>query len=74
MVKFYGCKKCGYQFVGQVDLPRTFKCGAIAEYVHAEDSSVGNDGIFQAVGIKPLGCGGEIKELTQEEAMKNVRK
>jgi hypothetical protein len=49
-----------------------FKCGAVADYVVADNPDVGNDGIIKSAGIKPLGCGGKIVEVTQEEAMDYV--
>lgn len=68
MVKFFRCESCGFQFVsGGKDRPN-MKCGAVVNYVFAEDADVGNEGPFKSEGMKPLGCGGKIVEISQEEA------
>lgn len=45
------------------------KCGAVVEYVVADDPDAGQDGKIHSLGIKPLGCGGKIIEISEEEAM-----
>ncbi len=44
-------------------------CGAVVAYVPAENPDAGNGGMIKSLGIKPLGCGGKMKEVSQEEAI-----
>jgi len=69
MVKFFKCEKCSFQFVGRGKEKPNMQCGAIIDYIIADDSDVGNRGPIRSEGIKPLGCGGRILEISQEEAM-----
>ena len=65
MTKFFRCGKCGYQFVAGSGMSRNnFTCGAVVEYVEADDPEVGGDKFLPSAGIKPLGCGGKIEEVT----------
>jgi hypothetical protein len=69
MLKFFKCAKCGSQFFcSEKKARQDMKCGAVVRYIAADDPDVGNDGIIKSLGIKPLGCGGKMKEITQEEA------
>lgn len=73
MVKFFRCERCGHQFVSaDVTCRDEFKCGAIVEFVEADDPDVNDDNIIRSAGIKPVGCGGKITEVSQEEAMSYV--
>ena len=69
MVKFFKCEKCNYRFVSSGRDKPNMQCGAIIDWLVADNPDVGNDGFFQSEGLKPLGCGGKIAEITQEEAM-----
>lgn len=74
MAKFFRCtnEDCGYQFVAPDHMVRAnFKCGAVAEYVAADNPEASDGSIIPCLGIKPLGCGGEIKEISQKEAMEH---
>ncbi len=74
-MKVYRCEKCSYQFcAGDSKSRDEFKCGAIVDYIAADDPTVGGDGIIQSAGMKPLGCGGKIVEITLEEAMADVQR
>ena len=69
-MKFFRCEKCTVQFVTSEEVVvEQMICGAVTNYIFADDPDVGNDGIIKSIGIKPLGCGGKIKEITLEEAM-----
>lgn len=72
MIKFFRCEKCNFQFFAKESrvTSDTFRCGAVVEYLMADDSNVGEDGPISSHGIKPLGCGGRVNEITKEEAMK----
>lgn len=72
MKKFFRCTKCGHQFIASSRMARNFRCGAVIDYVPADDPNVGNNGILDSIGIKPLGCGGKITEVSAEEAMNYV--
>ncbi len=70
MLKFFKCEKCEWlTYCRAYQVRLEMKCGAVAEYVAADDPSVGQDGKIQSLGIKPLGCGGKMIEISQEEAM-----
>lgn len=70
MLKFFRCTKCEWQFFCTASQARPeMKCGAVVQYLAADDPDVGNDGIIKSLGLKPIGCGGKMKEVTQEEAM-----
>jgi len=74
MLKFFKCKKCGWQTYCPAARARPeMTCGAVVRYIAADDPTVGQDGPIQSLGIKPLGCGGKIMEITQEEAMSYER-
>tara|TARA_Y100001963_G_C6737550_1_gene427150 strand:- start:231 stop:389 length:159 start_codon:yes stop_codon:yes gene_type:complete len=45
------------------------QCGAVVEYIPSEDSGSDNEDMIRSIGLKPLGCGGKMIEITQEEAM-----
>jgi hypothetical protein len=44
------------------------KCGAVVQYIVADDPSVGQKGPIQSLGMKPIGCGGKMVEISEEEA------
>ena len=70
MIKFFKCKKCDWlTYCSSKQVRPHMKCGAVIAYIPADDPAVGQDGVFQSLGMKPLGCGGEMMEITQEEAM-----
>lgn len=71
MVKFFRCEKCNFQFVASETraLDNEFKCGAVIDYITAEDPEVGQHEIVRSLGLKPIGCGGVVHEITQEEAL-----
>lgn len=74
MVKYYRCKSCGYQFVmGTKSTNKPLTCGAVVSVVFADNPEASNDCI-DSMGIKPLGCGGEIEEISFERAMSYVRR
>lgn len=69
MVRFFRCEKCGYQFIASDALTRDrFKCGAVVQYLPAENEGK-QEGPIGCLGLKPIGCGGIVKEINQEEAM-----
>jgi len=70
MLKFFKCDKCGWSTCCPERMSRpSMQCGAVAQYLIADDASVGQDGRIQSAGIKPIGCGGNILEISEEEAM-----
>lgn len=70
MLKFFKCTKCNHQFFCRADRARPeMKCGAVLQYLFAENPEASDDKIIESLGIKPIGCGGTMKEITQEEAM-----
>ena len=70
MLKFFKCNKCNWcTACSSKQMRPDMQCGAVVEYVVADDPDVGQDGPFQDLGMKPLGCGGNMIEITQEEAM-----
>ena len=75
MLRYLRCAKCGWTTYAP---PGKFRdnlvCGAVVEYVPADDPTVGNEGIEQSLGMMPLGCGGELKEITQQEALERFQK
>lgn len=76
MLKYFRCNKCGWQSYGPSDGPKLeMKCGAVVQYLVAEDFevSLGEDPV-RSLGLKPIGCGGKIKEISLEEAMSHVRR
>ncbi len=73
MVRFYRCAKCGHQFMTSQSMARNdFKCGAIVEYISADNPEATGGDFLPSIGIKPLGCGGKISEVSTEEAMSYV--
>lgn len=70
MLKFFKCGKCGWQFFCRSHQVRPeMKCGAVVQYLPAENPEAGNDGPIKSLGLKPIGCGGKMEEISQEEAM-----
>lgn len=70
MLKFFKCDKCDWTtFCKDSQARPDMKCGAVVEYVVADDPDAGQDGKIHSLGIKPLGCGGKIIEISEEEAM-----
>lgn len=70
MLKFFRCNKCGWQTVCSEPMARiAMKCGAVVQYIAADDPSIGERGPIQSIGLKPIGCGGELAEISEEEAM-----
>lgn len=67
MLKYFRCNKCGWQCIGGMYTP-SMMCGAVVQYLVAENE-IEEDGPFKSLGLKPIGCGGEIKEISLEEAM-----
>jgi hypothetical protein len=45
------------------------KCGAVIQYIVADDPTVGQEGPIQSLGMKPIGCGGKLVEISEEEAL-----
>ena len=69
MLKYFRCTKCDCQFCCNAKKARPeMKCGAVIAYVPADNPEAGNGGIIKSLGIKPLGCGGEMREVSREEA------
>lgn len=71
-MKIFRCQKCGYQFIASSAMIRDFKCGAVIDYVEAEVAIQEDNPFFTSVGMKPVGCGGTISEISEEEALKDV--
>ncbi|TFH25820.1 hypothetical protein E4G67_00420 [Candidatus Bathyarchaeota archaeon] len=70
MLKFFRCEKCDWQFFcSEKKAKPEMMCGAVVAYVPAENPDAGNGGMIKSLGIKPLGCGGKMKEVSQEEAI-----
>ncbi len=70
MLKFFRCLKCGWQCFCSVDRAKSnLQCGAVVEYIPSEDSDSDSEDMIRSTGLKPLGCGGKMVEITQEEAM-----
>lgn len=70
MVKFFKCEKCNSQcYLPASKVRPEMKCGAVRQYLFADNPEAGQDGKIESLGIKPIGCGGNMKEITQEEAM-----
>jgi hypothetical protein len=49
-------------------------CGAVVEYVPADNPDAGAEDFIHCVGMKPLGCGGKMQEITQKEALESGRR
>jgi len=72
MLKFFRCVKCSWQTGGPSEVMREkMVCGAVVEYVPADNPDAGAENFVHCMGMKPLGCGGEMREITQEEALKS---
>jgi hypothetical protein len=70
----YRCEKCGNQSGGaELDISM-MRCGAVVEYVEADNPDANDDKFVSSLGIKPIGCGGIFKKITLEEAMDYVEK
>lgn len=70
MLKFLKCDKCERRTCVPKSLaPKDMVCGAVVEYVIADDPTVGEKGPIKSLGMKPLGCGGKMIEISEEEAM-----
>lgn len=70
MLKFFKCDKCGWTtFCPSYKVRSDMTCGAVVQYLVADDPEVGENGPIKSLGMKPIGCGGKISEITQEEAM-----
>ena len=76
MLRYFRCTKCGWTTCWPPvrALPPDLVCGAVVEYVPAEDPTVGNEGAEQSLGMKPLGCGGQLKEISQQEALERYQR
>lgn len=69
-MKFFQCNKCGNVFTCSIHQARPeMMCGTVVQYLPAENPEVGNKGPIKSLGLKPIGCGGKMEEITQEEAM-----
>jgi len=74
MLSFFRCVKCSWQSYCPTEVAKEkMVCGAVVEYIPADDPTVGNEGPLKSMGLKPLGCGGSMKEITREEAFEDVR-
>ncbi len=70
MLMFFKCEKCNWTTCCPDRLVKPeMKCGAVVQYIVADDPTVGQEGPIQSLGLKPLGCGGKIIEISEEEAM-----
>lgn len=73
--RFYRCSKCEHQFMTSQVMGRdNLKCGAVVEYIVADNPEEDGGEKIPSMGIKPLGCGGKIEEISREEAMSYVPK
>lgn len=70
MLKFFKCEKCGWQTYCAAKFARPeMMCGAVVQYIAADNPDAGQEGPIKSLGLKPIGCGGKLVEITQEEAM-----
>jgi len=70
MLKFFKCNKCDWRTYCTVKQERPdMKCGAVVQYIVADNPETGQDGPIRSLGMKPIGCGGKLVKITQEEAM-----
>lgn len=62
-MEYFRCKKCFFQFVARPDMTKSFmRCGAVVGW---RIDNVTQEEI-------PIGCGGEIKAVTEQEAMRHA--
>lgn len=74
MLKFFKCSKCDWKtYCRPKQVRPEMKCGAVVQYIIADDPTVGQEGPIQSLGMKPLGCGGKMVEISEEEAMSYER-
>lgn len=70
MLKYFKCNKCDWRTACASRVVRPeMKCGAVIQYIVADDPTVGQEGPIQSLGMKPIGCGGKLVEISEEEAL-----
>ena len=60
-MRFFKCQKCGFQFVSSRSVPSSLICGAMVGFKINESGEE-----------IPMGCSGEIKEISYEECTRDI--
>jgi len=69
MVKFFKCEKCQWHTCcSSKHVKDEMKCGAVVQYLTADNPEAGENELIKSIGLKPIGCGGKLVEITEEEA------